>query len=99
MGIVLDFIFEGKVMLSEINIKSLLDLLETSRLMCLDSLTQGVMDYLQDQIKRKFEVEFNDCPFAFDFTNLKSLRNFLNVLFTTYIRTLIISHLFQGLKS
>ena len=43
---VLDFVWEGQVTLSEMDIQSIFDLLETSRMMCLDSLTKGTKDYL-----------------------------------------------------
>ena len=50
MGIILSFIYKGSVKLSNLSIQTLLDLLETSRLMCLDLLVEGV----QLHIKTRF---------------------------------------------
>ena len=67
MRLVLDFVWEGQVTLSEMDIQSMLDLLETSRMMCLDSLTKGIKDYLNNKIISK-KVELNDCLDALDFS-------------------------------
>ena len=52
--------------LSEMDVQSLLDILETSRMMCLDSLRKGVEDYLIDLINSK-KFEFEDCLVALEF--------------------------------
>ena len=49
---VLDFIWNGTVQLADMDIQSLLDLLETSRMMCLDSLNKGVEEYLEKLVTR-----------------------------------------------
>ena len=74
MGKVLDFIWEGKADLSEMDVQSLLDILETSRMMCLDSLNKGVEHYLEDLINSK-KVEFEDCLAALDFAIAHKFEN------------------------
>ena len=56
------------------DIQSLLDILETSRMMCLDSLNKGVEDYLIDLINSK-KVEFEDCLVALDFAIANKFEN------------------------
>ena len=63
---VLDFIWNGTVTLADMDIQSLLDLLETSRMMCLDSLNKGVEEYLENLVTAK-KIDAEDCLVAFDF--------------------------------
>ena len=63
---VLEFIWCGTVKFSDMDTQSLLNLLETSRMMCLDSLHQGVNDYLENLVTTK-KVDMDDCLVAFDF--------------------------------
>ena len=63
---VLDFIWNGAVELADMDIRSLLDLLETSRMMCLDSLNKGVEEYLESLVAEK-NIDSDDCLVAFDF--------------------------------
>jgi len=63
---VLDFIWNGTVHLADMDVQSLLDLLETSRMMCLDSLNKGVEEYLEILVAEK-KIDFDDCLVAFDF--------------------------------
>ena len=60
MGRVMDFIWCGTVKFSDMDIQSLLDLLETSRMMCLDSLHKGLNDYLKNLVATQ-EVDIEDC--------------------------------------
>ena len=57
---VLDFIWNGAVELADMDIRSLLDLLETSRMMCLDSLNKGVEEYLESLVPEK-NIDADDC--------------------------------------
>eukprot|EP00092_Neocalanus_flemingeri_P099299 GFUD01126679.1.p1 GENE.GFUD01126679.1~~GFUD01126679.1.p1 ORF type:complete len:320 (-),score=79.24 GFUD01126679.1:86-1045(-) len=56
----------GEISFSDLNIQSLLDLLEASRFFCLDSLVDGVVEYLQYLLDSQ-QVEFKDCLTALDF--------------------------------
>ena len=47
MNIILTYLYKGFVKLSSLSIESLLDVLETSRLLCLDLLVEGVQLHLQ----------------------------------------------------
>jgi len=84
MGRVLDFMWVGRVTLSDMDIPELLDLLETSRLMCLDSLTLGVNNFLKELISFK-KIEFEDCLDALDFATFHKFENLTECLLK-YIR-------------
>eukprot|EP00092_Neocalanus_flemingeri_P103968 GFUD01133097.1.p1 GENE.GFUD01133097.1~~GFUD01133097.1.p1 ORF type:complete len:419 (-),score=87.55 GFUD01133097.1:61-1317(-) len=63
---ILNYVWEGEVFFSDLNIQSLLDLLEASRFFCLDSLVDGLVEYLQNLLDSQ-QVEFKDCLTALDF--------------------------------
>jgi len=64
---ILKFVFEGEISFSDLNMQSLLDLLETARLFCIDSLVDGIVDYL-NYLLECWKVDFKDCLVALDFT-------------------------------
>eukprot|EP00092_Neocalanus_flemingeri_P038434 GFUD01041841.1.p1 GENE.GFUD01041841.1~~GFUD01041841.1.p1 ORF type:complete len:444 (-),score=94.28 GFUD01041841.1:82-1338(-) len=66
---ILNFVWEGEISFSELEIQSLLDLLETARFLCIDRLVEGIIDYLEFLLKRKL-IEFDDCLVVFDFVIL-----------------------------
>ena len=88
-NVVIHFTWEGQVTLSEMDIQSILDLLETSRMMCLDSLTKGVKDYLNNKIISK-KVELNDCFNALDFSVSHKLED---------VSEWVVSYIDQNLES
>eukprot|EP00092_Neocalanus_flemingeri_P016692 GFUD01018055.1.p1 GENE.GFUD01018055.1~~GFUD01018055.1.p1 ORF type:complete len:429 (-),score=110.47 GFUD01018055.1:58-1344(-) len=60
------YVWEGEISFSDLSIQSLLGLLEASRFFCLDSLVDGVVEYLQYLLDSQ-KVEFKDCLAALDF--------------------------------
>ena len=50
---VLDFVWKGEILFSELSILSILDLLETARFLCIDLLVEGIVDYLKFLIESK----------------------------------------------
>jgi len=67
----LDYIWYGTVKLSDMNFQSLVELLEVSNMMHLDSLFYGVGDYLESLVILK-KVEFKDCLYLFEWFDLCS---------------------------
>eukprot|EP00092_Neocalanus_flemingeri_P038437 GFUD01041844.1.p1 GENE.GFUD01041844.1~~GFUD01041844.1.p1 ORF type:complete len:395 (-),score=74.47 GFUD01041844.1:115-1299(-) len=67
--LILNFVWEGEICFSEVDIQSLLDLLEAARFLCIDRLVEGIEDHLEIILDRKI-IEFKDCLFAFDFVIL-----------------------------
>eukprot|EP00092_Neocalanus_flemingeri_P107643 GFUD01138176.1.p1 GENE.GFUD01138176.1~~GFUD01138176.1.p1 ORF type:complete len:428 (-),score=86.63 GFUD01138176.1:115-1323(-) len=76
---ILNFVWEGEISFSELEIQSLLDLLETARFLCIDRLVEGIIDYLEFLLKRKL-IEFDDCLVAFDFVILNKFTKASGVL-------------------
>merc|ERR1719300_1732871 len=67
MIILLNYIYEGSVTLSDIDIDLLLKLLKASRLMSLYQLTSAVESYIVDRI-RKGVMNVDDCLETFEFS-------------------------------
>eukprot|EP00092_Neocalanus_flemingeri_P026333 GFUD01028547.1.p1 GENE.GFUD01028547.1~~GFUD01028547.1.p1 ORF type:complete len:410 (-),score=75.48 GFUD01028547.1:34-1263(-) len=67
--LILNFVWEGEIDLSELDIQSLLDLLETARFLCINRLVEGIEDHLEFLLDRKM-IEFKDCLIALNFVIL-----------------------------
>eukprot|EP00092_Neocalanus_flemingeri_P103965 GFUD01133094.1.p1 GENE.GFUD01133094.1~~GFUD01133094.1.p1 ORF type:complete len:322 (-),score=79.52 GFUD01133094.1:62-1027(-) len=63
---IMSYVWEGEISFSELNLQSLLDLLETSRFLCLEPLVEGVLEYLEYLLDSQ-KVESTDCLAALDF--------------------------------
>eukprot|EP00092_Neocalanus_flemingeri_P025814 GFUD01027980.1.p1 GENE.GFUD01027980.1~~GFUD01027980.1.p1 ORF type:complete len:354 (-),score=61.57 GFUD01027980.1:63-1124(-) len=63
---IMNYVWEGEISFSELNLQSLLDLLETSRFFCLEPLVEGVLEYLEYLLDSQ-KVESTDCLAALDF--------------------------------
>jgi len=63
---VLKFVWEGEVSFAGLSMEELLNLLETSRFLCVDSLLNGIVDHMQLVLEAN-QVDINDCLVAFDF--------------------------------
>merc|ERR1719318_589633 len=48
---VLDFVWEGEILLSDLSLSELLDLLEAARFFCIDLLVDGVEKYIKHQVQ------------------------------------------------
>merc|ERR1719369_739111 len=66
---ILKFVFQGEIYFNEMDMQTLLDLLETSRLFCLEFLVEGVVNYLKCILDAK-NLDFKDCLVALQFTNV-----------------------------
>jgi len=64
---ILDFVWEGKLQLSDMNLSTILSLLETSRFLCIDLLVDGIGEYIAHQFNSK-KVDFVSTLYALDFS-------------------------------
>jgi len=70
-------------MFSDMNIQTVLDLLETARFLCIDPLVEGIEKYLKYLLDSK-KVAFTDCLVALDFSILHKFTT-ASSLFLSYI--------------
>eukprot|EP00092_Neocalanus_flemingeri_P020378 GFUD01022076.1.p1 GENE.GFUD01022076.1~~GFUD01022076.1.p1 ORF type:complete len:394 (-),score=62.42 GFUD01022076.1:110-1291(-) len=77
--LILNFVWEGEICFSDVDIQSLLDLLETARFLCIDRLVEGIEDHLEFLLDRKM-IEFKDCLIAFNFVILNKFTKASGVL-------------------
>merc|ERR1719369_147486 len=63
---ILKFVWDAEISMSNMNIKQLLDLLETSRFLCIERLTDAIIEYFEYLLNRN-EVDCKDCLVAFQF--------------------------------
>jgi len=64
---VLDFVWEGEVLLSDLSLSTLLDLLEAARFFCIDLLVDGVEKHIKHQVQSK-KVDFSSSLVALEFS-------------------------------
>eukprot|EP00092_Neocalanus_flemingeri_P091090 GFUD01115446.1.p1 GENE.GFUD01115446.1~~GFUD01115446.1.p1 ORF type:complete len:403 (+),score=71.52 GFUD01115446.1:54-1262(+) len=64
--LILNFVWEGAIQLAELDIQSILNLLETARFLCIDHLVEGIENHLEFLLNRQI-IEFKDCLFALNF--------------------------------
>jgi len=64
---ILNFTFEGELLFSDMSIQSLLDLLETSRFLCIEPLVEGIEEHMK-QLLNLQKVKYQDCLVALNFT-------------------------------
>merc|ERR1719318_1975229 len=64
---ILDFVWEGEVLLSDMSISTLLDLLEAARFFCIDLLVDGVEKHVKHQVQSE-QVDFASTLVALEFS-------------------------------
>ena len=64
--LLLDYIWEGKIIFSSLELQQILDLLENARLMCLERLVASIQDYLSD-ILESAELDLGESWTLLDF--------------------------------
>merc|ERR1719318_473543 len=64
---ILNFVWEGEILLSDMSLSSVFNLLETARFLCIDILVDGILEFIKQQVQSK-NIDFGSSLDALEFS-------------------------------